>query len=224
MPNLPAPVRRTARERARELFDRLPTRWLITSITAILLLASGVLGGLDDAPVDPVPVLDAGETAEGTQFSVSVTRALLIDALPEQGLTPEDGNRLLVIAATVENQRTMPVRLTVAPSKPDTVVPLGVDGVTATTGPLAVAIVNDGAQLSAMQPGVPAELVYVWEIPAGALAAGDELRVAILDRTVEGRGLITYGERFSAAFVIAHVDLALDDVGAGADSGDGDDG
>jgi hypothetical protein len=222
VPTLPPTALSTVLERAREMFDKLPTRWLITSVAAILLLLSGVLGGLDDAPVEPIPVLEAGETAPGDQFSVAVTRALLIDALPEQGITPEKGNRLLVIGATVENQRTMPVRLATDPVKPDTVVPVGVEGIASTTPAMAVVVVDDGTQLSPLQPGVPTDVVYVWEIMADALAADDELRVDILDRTVQGRGIITYGDRFSAPFVIASVDLTLGDVGAGVDVENGD--
>jgi hypothetical protein len=220
VPPLPPSVRITTRERAGTLFAKLPTKWLITSVGAILLLLSSALGGLEDAPTDPVPLLDAGETATGEQFSVTVTRALLIDALPEQGLTPEGDNRLLVVGATVENRRTKPVRLATAPSKPDSLLPVGVDGITSSTPAMTVAVVNDGAQSSPLQPGVPVDVVYVWEIAADAVAAGDEIRIDVLDRTAEGRGTITYDERFSAPFAIAHVDLTLGDVGAGADGGD----
>jgi hypothetical protein len=219
------------RQRVFALLDRLPTKWLISSVAALLLLFSSVLGGLDDAPVAPVPTLDAKESTTGTQLKIAVSRALLIDAFPEQGITPQDGNRLLVISATVENVWKSPLRLATDPSAPDAVVPVGVPGISSDTPAYAVVVIDDGAKSSPVQPGVPADLVFVWEVANDALAAGDNVRVDILDRTLEGWGFITYGERFSDPFVAAHVDLTLDDVGTGADQPtasesdtDGDDG
>jgi hypothetical protein len=204
-----------------KLFDRLPTRWLFTGVAGLLLLVSAAFGGLDDAPTSPPPTIEAGDTATGVHFSVAVSRVLLIDALPELGLTPPPGSRLLVVGATVENQRTMPLRLATFPLEPDSVLPVGVAGIEATTPAMTVAVLDDGAEASPLQPGVPADVVYVWEVAADALAAGDDIRVDILDRTVEGRATISFGERLSDPFVIAHVDVPLGDVGAGADATDG---
>jgi hypothetical protein len=205
------------RERARALFDRLPTKWLITGVLAALLALSAVLGGLDDAPATPIPVLEPGDAYTGTQLRISVDRALLIDAFPEQGVTPyEDGNRLLVVSVTVENVWDSTVNIAVDPSDADSVVPVGVDGIDPATAPRAVMVIDDGTKVPAVQPGVPIEFAYVWEVAPDTLAEGDELTIEILDRTLR-EGFIVSGDVVDTEFVGARVTVTLEDVGAGAD-------
>ncbi|GAB2457345.1 hypothetical protein HD599_003373 [Conyzicola lurida] len=214
----------TWQQRARAAFDKLPTRWLVTSVLGVLLALSALLGGLDDAPATPVPELDPGDAYTGTQLKISIDRAILIDAFPEQGVTPEiEGNRLLVISATVDNVWDSPVRIAGQPNDADSVVPVGVDGIDASAAPSDLLVIDDGTTFRAVQPGVPVELAYVWEVAPDALAAGDDITVDILDR-LQRKGFIVYGDVFDDPFVAAHVDLVIEDVGAGAETEDGDEG
>jgi hypothetical protein len=214
----------TGPQRARAAFDKLPTRWLVTSVLAVLLGLSALLGGLDDAPATPVPELSPGDAYTGTQLKISIDRVILIDAFPEQGVTPEiDGNRLLVVSATVDNVWDSPVRIASLTGDPDSVLPTGVEGIDSSTPASAVMVIDDGTKLSDVQPGVPVELAYVWEVAPDVLAAGDDITVDILDR-LQRNGFIVYGDVFDDPFVAAHVDLVLEDVGAGATPEDGDEG
>ena len=111
MTAIPPEQRRSWFRGARTLFDRVPTPWLLTGITGVFLAVSAVFGGLDDAPVPAAPVIEAGDTHAGSELTVTVTEALLIDAFPEQLVVPEEGGRLLVVRAVVENTTTEPRRL-----------------------------------------------------------------------------------------------------------------
>jgi hypothetical protein len=216
------------RERARRLFDKVPTKGLVTGGVVVVLGVSALLGGLDAAPVEAVPVVGPGEPSTGTQLEVTVEAVVLIDAFPEQFIEPEPGNRLLVVRAVVENVWPSPVRLTSwsyspdseAPAgfSPDAVVPDGVEGITATTPPDSVLIIDDSSDETQLQPGVPTELAFIWQVPDDALADGDDVRVDIMDREYERQGILVYGDVFSDYHVSAHVDLAVSDVGAGTDT------
>lgn len=196
------------------LADRLPTRWIITGGTAGLLGLSALFGGLEAAPVQAAPVLAAGESHAGSELTVTVENALLIDALPEQYLSPTTGNRLLVVRATVENTTTEPRRL--SPVEVDSIGVDGVPGVPHTEPPLRILVIDDGSDEVVVQPGVPVELAYVWEIGAAALSAGDTVTVDLLDRVYISEGRLTHGGLYADPVVAATVSVLLDDVGAGA--------
>ena len=199
--------------RARALFDRVPTRWLVASGSGILLAASAVFGGLNDAePVEP-PHLEVGEAHAGLEMDVTVNGGVLIDAFPEVNLIPDDGNRLFVVRATVENTTTAARRL--SSTEPDPIQVDGVPEVAAGQAPTRILVIDDGSDLVVVQPGVPVELAFIWEIPADALAAGDTVAVSVLDRVYIGEGELTYGGLYGDPAVSATVDLELTDVGAG---------
>jgi len=205
------------RERARTLYDRVPTKWLITGISAALLGLSAVLGGLNDVPATPIPQIEAGQPYVGERLTITADRAALIDAFPEQGVRPADGNRLLVVIATVENTSNDPVRIATLTSKADTLLPVGVEFAQQATAPSAILVFDDGSTVSTVQPGIPVEVAFVWEVPADELSDGDELRVDLLDRTYQGDATVYFGDRFSDDFVAGYLAFTIEDLGAGSD-------
>ena len=58
----------------------------------------------------PVAQLEAGETHENALFALTVERAVLIDALPEAGLSVDDDQRVLAVVVTAENHWDRAVR------------------------------------------------------------------------------------------------------------------
>lgn len=209
----PPRERRSWRQGTRHLFDRLPTPWLLSGIAAVLLAVSAIFGGLDDAPVQAAAVIQPGDAHVGSELTVTVDQALLIDAFPEQYLMPEAGNRLLVVRAVVENTTTEPRRL--SPVETDSVGVDGVPGLPKAAVPLRILVIDDGSDLVVVQPGVPVELAYVWEIDGAELAAGDTITVTLLDRVYISEGRLTHGGLYDDPVVAATLDLVLDDVGAG---------
>ena len=205
---------RSWRQRARTLYDRLPTKWLITGVSAALLGLSAVLGGLNDVTAAPIPELRAGEPYAALRLTLTPHAASLIDAFPEQGVVPDEGNRLLVVVATVTNTSTDPVTIATS-GDADSLLPVGVDFADGFTAPSSVIVFDDGTLVSTVQPDVPVKVAYVWEIVAGSLADGDELRVDVLDRENEGEAAVYFGDRFSDFHVAGHVVFTVEDLGVG---------
>lgn len=210
----PPPEQRSWRRRARGLYDRLPTKWLITGITAVLLGLSAAVGGLNEVAATPIPELEVGDPFEALSLTITPEQASLIDAFPEQGVIPDDGNRLLVVVATVTNTSAAPVKVQIG-GDADSLLPVDVEFADSFDGPSTIIVFDDGTQVSTVQPDVPVKLAYVWEIPAGAIADGDELRIDLLDRDNEGEADLYYGDRFSDYRVAGFVTFAVDDLGAG---------
>lgn len=214
MSEAPPRERRSRRARARALTEKVPTKWLITGGTAALLGLSALVGGLEDVPVPPIPTVEAGARHAGTELDITVGQALLIDAFPEQNVVPADGNRLLVVRATVENTTSKPRPLGVATTGSLGVA--GIAGIPAGTPPRTILVIDDGSDNVVVQPGVPVELAYIWEVAGDAVAAGDTVTVDLLDRVFLSDGRLTYGGVYDDPVVSATLELALGDVGAGA--------
>jgi hypothetical protein len=207
---------RSRRQRARALYDRLPTKWLVTAVSAALLGLSAVLGGLNQVAASPVAAIDADSPYESAQLTLTVEGASLIDGFPEQSVTPADGNRLLVVVATVVNTWPDPVRIAAAGGDADSLLPEGVEFADDFTAPSTILVFGDGTQVSTVQPNVPVKLAYVWEVAAGSLADGDELRIDVLDRDYQGESVVGFGDRFSDFRVGGYVTVPLEDLGAGS--------
>jgi hypothetical protein len=190
---------------------------LVSGVVGLLLVASAAFGGLEAAGAPPVPQVAPGEAVTGEQLRITVERAVLIDAFPEQNIEPEPGNRLLVVIATVENVWTDPVLSIDGQGAADNLRPVGVDGLDASSAPLSVAVISDGTEFPELQPHVPIELAFIWQVGDSAVADGDEVTVDIYDKSYQAEGFITYGERFVDPVVVASTSVAVSDVGAGAD-------
>jgi hypothetical protein len=184
-------------------------------VAAVLLGASALFGGLNDAPTDPIPTLQTGESHQGTRLAVTVLRAVLIDGFPDQGYTPDDGDRFLMIVANVENVWHSPVTSNEGIGDADVVLPTALAGIEGGTAPDIVAVLNDGSRLPALQPRVPVELGYIWSVDADAFSDGDALRIDLLDEAYLGKGSVSTGDIFDDPETVAVVDVPITDLGTG---------
>jgi len=224
---MPLKKHSSSREKTRQLFDRVPTTWLVTAVAAVLLAVSAVFGGLDDAEVQAATVIQAGDPHAGSELTLTVDQALLIDAFPEQLVIPDEGNRLLVVRAVVENTTNEPRRLITAPLRSSGAARLqstieadvlrisGVHGQALTSPPTSILVIDDGSDKVVVQPDMPVELAFVWEVPAAAVTKGDTIEVQLLDRVLISEGELTYGGLYGDPVVTARLELVLGDVGAG---------
>ena len=201
----------------------MPTKWFFTGLVVVFLAGSAAFGGLNDVPAPPVPEIDAGESFTGAELRIQPERASLIDGFPEQGILPEEGKRLLVVVAEVENVWDEPVSTLDKIGAGDNIRPRGVTGLDAESAPLTVAVLSDGTERPELQPRVPVELAFIWEVDPDAVQ-GDTLTVDLYDKSYRAEGFVTYGERFENPFVAASSDLPLKDVGEGTAPADGSDG
>lgn len=197
--------------RVAQLFEVVPTKWLVTGAAGLAIVSTAAFGGLSDAPVAELPRIEVGETHHGAQLDITPDRAILVDALPEQYFEPEPGNRLLIVTATVLDTWNTPATTLNNVGAGDNLRALGV----VDDAPLGVVLLVDGTTTPELQPGVPAQLGWVWEVRSNAFAAGDSVRVDIYDKVYRADGFVTAGERFQEPFLAAFTELEIDDQGAG---------
>lgn len=150
--------------------------WTLIALAAVVGLIA-VLGGFDEAPVEALPELELGQQFDGNEVTTTVTGTRLSDTAPFTGYDADDGEEYLIVEATVENVTTLPNLFA------DASLRVLVSGVlSANTRPDSVVDLSTGEYSPVLNPGLPAELAYVWPIERGAIADGDELIVGILER------------------------------------------
>ena len=200
--------------RLRGAVDKVPTRWFATALVGLFLAGSAAFGGL--AEVKPViPEVEAGDTLSFDQLDLKVERAVLLDALADLYIEPdEEGDRLLGLIVTVTNNwdRTISASTDVR----ENIRINGVAGLDPDAYPTAVLRFDDSTRDPAFQPGLPAEIVYFFEVPGDSLAKGDDLVVDIYDKSYLGKGFVTAGDYYSGPELAAHVKVVVEDAGDGA--------
>ena len=204
--------------RARALSSKVPSKWLVTAFVGLFLLGSAAFGGLNTVAADALPEVAAGTPYPGAELTITVSRAVLIDGFPEQGIRPDDGKRFLVVIATFENLWDRPITSYKGIGAADNLRPVGIDGITADSSPDHVVVVSDGTDFPRLQPHVPVELAMMWQVDAAVGVGPGEVQVDIYDKTYAAGGFVTYGARYEDPFVAASATVPLKDVGAGADS------
>lgn len=203
----------------REMTDRVPTAWLPGILTAVFLGAAAAFGGLEAVAAPPLATLQPGEEHRNDMLSITVERAVLIDALPDAGVyaDPEKGQRVVAAVVRAEN-----VWDTALPGGTSSTTPTGLAGSLIAANldgraPDGVARLDDATTSVWLQPGVPAELVVAWVIDGDELSADDVLELEIRDFTLREGALILEGRWWDTPIVVATMDVPLTDVGAGAD-------
>jgi hypothetical protein len=203
------------RARVRGLAAKVPTTWILAGVAALLLAASALFGGLNDAPAEPIPELALGDVHHGSRIDLEVSRASLIDGFPDLFLEPAEGNRFLVIVGTATNVSTVPVRQTItnggAPLPATVISPAGIDGIE-NTAPSSILVFSDATVATDLQPGVPVELAYLWEVPADALHDGDSLVLDFWDEEYDGEARIYFGARYRDPERDGTMTVAVQDV------------
>ena len=135
---------------------------------AVVLLVSGLFGGLRDAPVEAAEPLVVGRAHDAAPFTLTVERARWTSDLGEIGKT--ERGRYLVVIVKVRTDADRSVDLSVlqqalalkdlagmyAAMGGDKIVP-------SEKAKPSVYVLADGTRMSALTPGLTYELAYVWE-------------------------------------------------------------
>jgi hypothetical protein len=151
-----------------------PLRTLGVGVTVIVLGTTALFGGLADADagVPRVSGLRVGETVRAEPYEITLRKVLWVDELPNVYPT-EKGNRWLAITATVRNTHTE--SLFGAVELGDSLALTGVDGLvkepekgTDRVESTYRKVLADTSDLTPVSPGVPYEMVYLFEQQASA--------------------------------------------------------
>lgn len=182
---------------------RLPG-WARALVALVVVGALAVpLGGWDtvERGAGEVQVLEPGERHSADQYATRIDRAEVVDVRPGSSLDPEPGVAYLAVYGRVENR-------TDATVTPSTSLLSVRPGGRALDDVGSILLVADGSSTPDLQPGLEAEVVFVWEIEEGEVVAGDDLEVAVVDRT-EIESYLTAGTTWIDPRVGAVVDLVV---------------
>ncbi|HWM17293.1 MAG TPA: hypothetical protein VNP97_11975 [Microbacterium sp.] len=192
--------------------DRVPTKWLAGIATAVFLAATAAFGGLATAAAPEVATLEAGEEHRNDQLAITVERAVLVDEFPEAGVYIEDGERVLAVVISVENQWSEPI---VASASGSVAQSLQLEELAAAP-PDSVARYDDATVSPTLQPGVPVQLVLVWAVDAGQFIDAQDLHFTVNDMALHTGSFVANGQWWTDPTEAATLTVTLDDIGAGA--------
>lgn len=198
---------------ARRSIDLIPTSWLITGATAVLLAATALFGGLEAAAVDPTPEVVVGETVTGSDLEMTITGVELRDDRGELSVFPDEaqGERILVVAVDVVNTFTAP-RGSTSLSESSPVV----DGirVTGLDEKGEVFRADDALGSPTLQPDVPVRLLLAWVVGPDDFVGGDEIALTLPDSTHYVGTSVMRGDYWDEVHVGATLSTTIDEVTA----------
>lgn len=156
------------RARLLTLARTVTLRQTLLAIASVVVLASGLFGGLATAKTSGPAGLEAGEKVHAEPLDLTVERIRWTDDL---GLEEEPRGRYIGLVATLKNTSDHPVY---AQQIRESLRLHGLDGVFQTTttpdetGPSHTAVprvlvLADTSDLSAAAPGLKYEVVFVWD-------------------------------------------------------------
>lgn len=145
--------------------DILTPQRIGLGLLALVLLATGLLGGWGDAlsADEDLPRVEPSATAEAAPFRLVVKKAFHGSELPP-AVRPSDGVRYVFVTLEATNTATAPVHASILSGD----LAVDVDGLTAANP--RVLRVNDGQPARAFSPDVTVPVVVVWEQDASAPA------------------------------------------------------
>ena len=153
--------------------------WPLTVVAAAAAIVAivALIGGFNDVPVERLPLVELGETHEGSEILTTVTGVYLTAVNPATGSPAEAGEQFLAVTATLENTSTRPNLW-----QRDTI-RVVVDGAIEPEKQADTNVEFPGNRgISFLQAGLPTDLVYLWRIKTTDAAPGDEVIVGIFDR------------------------------------------
>ncbi|MFB7843019.1 hypothetical protein [Microbacterium sp. NPDC056052] len=192
---------------ARKMTDRVPTGWLISGAGAVLLASTAAFGGLADVPKPKPAELRAGEHFVGSELDMSVVSAAIGSGeVKGAGVTPDVGEKTVVVVLDVTNEYTAPRTVRAK----DTLGGIQLDGIE--THRYDVNRVVDGSGASFLQPDVPTRVRIAWTVDGEAVSPGNEIRIMLPDSTRFTGSFVGRGEYWYDVRPGAYVTVTLDEI------------
>lgn len=202
---------------ARRSIDLIPTSWMITGAGAILLAATAVFGGLNTAPVDPIPQVAVGTAFAGSDLEMTVRGVELRDDRGALAVFPNEdkGERILAVTVDVVNTFSSPRKAidgaTTAGASSPAVDGIRIEGVDVKG---EVHRADDGKSSPMLQPDVPARLVLTWIVGPDDFHDGDEITLTLPDSTHYVGTSVVRGDYWDDVRVGATVPATIEEAGA----------
>ncbi len=198
---------------ARRSIDLIPTPWLVSGAGAVLLATTALFGGLEAAPVEPIPEVAVGDAFEGSDLSMTVIGVDLRDEPGNAAIYPDEetGGRLLVVTVDIVNtfHSTRPSTSGADPS------PV-VDGirVAGLEEKPEISRADDGLSYPALQPDVPVRMLLAWRVGPDDFRDGEEIEITLPDSThYVGQSLIS-GDYWTDVRIGATMPARIEEVAA----------
>lgn len=186
---------------------------VIVGIAAVGGVVALPLGGWDtvDLVSDDIPEQPIGQPYAGARWTISIDDVYLTDEHPDGVTEFEPGDIGLVIVATLENMRPEPQYPMTDSSFYPFILPGAIEpGEYLPLSDYTILLARDGSFGPVLSPGIPDTIEVIVAVPESQFAAGDELRIGILDGTPEDADIIE-GTRWVDVHVAAEIVVPLRD-------------
>lgn len=152
----------------RSLLHTLTLRQAVLAVAAVVVVASGLFGGLATATPDGPKELTARKTVAAAPFDLTIERVRWLSDLGDD--EPDPNRRYIGVVARITNTSDHPVyigdaRRTLRLLDADGIHPSSRSDETAPSIEVdpTVTVLADGSTLSAAPPGLAFEVVFLWE-------------------------------------------------------------
>jgi len=148
---------------------------VVAAATAVAAVA--LLGGFNEVPIEKLPVIELGETYEGSEVQTTITGTYLTSIRPGETFEADEGKQFFVVEASLLNTDrdtdVLDTGLLRILLEPDVQPADDPDGVA----------MDDGRDLDFLQPGLTVNALFFWVVP-DTIEDGDEVVVGVFDRHV----------------------------------------
>lgn len=149
----------------------------------LVLVATAAFGGLDTVNKQVTPFTPGEDFSDG-EFTVTVERARVVDALKGTYASAKPGMKYLGVVATLRNHGTVPGRLR--------------DQMDLRDVPNAEFFgtfrFRDGTAIQSLGPGLTEQLVFSWQLPDAVAQSLHEVTIRVWRKTYT-QLMVTYGGR-----------------------------
>lgn len=174
--------------------------WILAAAAVVVGLVAAI-GGFAQTPISKVPTISLGDVYEGRQVDSRVESVGFATEVPP-GMTVEAGSQVVVATVRLVNRADDPVSL----STLELMLLINeIDYVKVSEQQFSARELDFP---SSLQPGVPTEMLYFWEVPS-TVAAGDAAIIGMLESVPDSRSV--YGEdKLTEPLAVRRIDVTLD--------------